>query len=159
MPIGPPIRLLLFLSGFGLASGALAQGEVFPDPAKTYEGFKPHQLAFQVPTDGVARADFKSAPFYAIILKTAKPCSVTEPERLKAQAHFPGNKVFTTRFECEGEVEENITYTNVNPKFGFLAVYAGSTLAQARQFLSSVEATGQFPGANIRRMEVVLVYP
>ena len=34
-----------------------------------------------------------------------------------------------------------------------MAVYAGTTLAQAKRFLNAVKATtGKFPGANIRPM-------
>jgi hypothetical protein len=40
-----------------------------------------------------------------------------------------------------------------------IAAYAGSTLPQAEQFLQTVKAAGRFPGANLRRMQAVLVYP
>ena len=56
-------------------------------------------------------------------------------------------------------MEEFIRYTNVNDKFGFLAVHAGATLNEANKRLAEVKATGRFPGANIRRMQAVLVYP
>lgn len=134
-------------------------GKVHGDPAKPYPGFKPHELSFVTPTDGVARPEFRSEPFYAIILKTVPACRVTEEERLAVQALLPGQKVFSTRFGCDDSPEENITYTNVNAKVGFLAVYAGTTPAQAGQLLAKVKTTGRFPGANIRRMQVVLVYP
>ena len=62
------------------ASSALAQaGKIHPDPAKPRPGFKPHQISFETPQDGVARDEFRSAPFYAVILKTAARCSVKEP--------------------------------------------------------------------------------
>ena len=32
------------------------------------------------------------------------------------------------RFQCDDDIEENISYTNVNDKYAFLAVYAGATL-------------------------------
>ena len=62
------------------------------------------------------------------------------------------------RFECD-DMEEFIRYTNVNDKFGFLAVHAGATLNEANKRLAEVKATNRFPGANIRRMQAVLVYP
>jgi hypothetical protein len=62
------------------------------------------------------------------------------------------------RFQCEDSIEENISYTNVDAKFGFLAVHAGTTLEEARKRLAEVNATGQFPGANIRKMQAKLAY-
>ena len=151
--------VILMSVAFSIPSGVQAQGEVYPNPTKPYPGFKPHELSFHLTNNGIGRDEYRSTPFYAIILRTTEPCSVTEEERLKTQALLPNNKVFSTRFGCEDNIEENITYTNANPKFGFIAVYAGATLSQAKQFLTIIGATGQFPGANIRKMQVVLVYP
>jgi uncharacterized protein len=137
---------------------APADGRPLGDPTRAPAGFKPHQLAFATPKDGVARAQFRSTPFYAVILKTLARCAANEPERLSVQALFPANKVFSTRFGCD-EPEENITYTNVDANFGFLAVFGGPTEADAREVLRKVQAAGGFPGANVRRMQAVLVYP
>jgi hypothetical protein len=120
---------------------------------------KPHELCFERPRDGVARAEYLSESFYAVILKTTEPCMITEEERLQAQALFPRSKVFSMRFQCSDNFEENITYTNVDAKFGFIAVYAGTTLEEAKKRLAEVNATGRFPGANIRKMQAKLVYP
>jgi hypothetical protein len=144
---------------FGGSEVIDTQGKVYPDPAKPYPRFKSHELSFKTSNDGVARAEYRSEPFYAIILKTVGRCSVSEEERLKVQTLFLKNKVFSNRFECDDNPEENVTYTNVNTRFDFIAVYAGSTLSQAKQLLAEVEATGQFPRANIRKMQVVRVYP
>lgn len=149
------VAAALLLSGVAWAD---TQGRVLPDPAKACDTFKSHQLCFETPKDGIARAEYRSKPFYAVILKTAERCSIAEEERLRIQALFPRSKVFSTRFECDDE-EEFISYTNVNDKFGFLAVYAGATLAEAKKRLAEVNATGQFSGANIRKMQVVLVSP
>src|ERR1043165_3180608 len=100
-----------------------AQAQVCPDPAKPCAGFKENDLSFVLPKDGVARDEVRSPPFWAVILRTADPCTIQDKERAAAQALFPRNKVFHTRFECDGDVENNVTYTNVNAKFGFLAVY------------------------------------
>jgi hypothetical protein len=94
-----------------------------------------------------------------VILKTTERCVVTEAERLQAQAQFPASKVFSMRFNCDDDVEENVSYTNVNDKFGFLAVYAGRTLKEAKARLEQVKAAGRFPGANIRKMQARFVYP
>jgi hypothetical protein len=154
-------RLVLgiILSLAGIAS-ADTQGKIQPDPAGPCEAqFKPHELCFETPKDEVARAEYLSESFYAIILKTAERCTITEEERLEVQALFPQSKVFSMRFACDDDVEENIGYTNVNDEFGFLAVYAGKTLKAAKARLAAVNAAGQFPGANIRKMQAKLVYP
>lgn len=140
-------------------AAAPAGGRVLGDPAQVPEGFQPHQLAFATPRDGVARAEYRSAPFYAVILKTATRCRVTEAERRAVQGLFASNKVFSTRFGCDDAFEDAITYTNVDPDWGFLAVHAGPTEADGRRLLQAVQATGRFPGANVRRMQAVLVYP
>ena len=131
-----------------------AQGKVNPDPK-----LQGHDISFELPHDEIARGEYRSEPFYAILLKTTRPCSVTEPERLAVQALLPENKVFSTRFYCNEDIEENITYTNIDPKFGFIAVFAGFTRPQAEKLLATVRAMSKFPGANIRRIEAVLVYP
>jgi hypothetical protein len=92
--------------------------------------------------------------FYAIILKTVKSpdddCKifVPEKERLAAQALFPDHKVFSSRCTEPGE----LYYTNTSANAHFMAVYAGTTLAEANRTLATVQATGKFAGANIRRM-------
>jgi len=150
----PALALLL-----GTSVAVAAQAQVCGDPAKPCAGFKENDLSFALPKDGVARAEAKSPPFYAVILRTAKSCSIQEKERREVQALFPRNKVFHTRFECDGEVENNVTYTNFNDKFAFLAVYAGEDRAAAEAFLGQVKGMGRFTGANLRRMQVVFVSP
>jgi hypothetical protein len=148
---------------FSLASTASADtpGKVRPDPADSCsdQGFKPHELCFETPKDEIARAEYLSEPFYAVILKTTEPCTITEDERLQVQGLFPRAKVFSMRFYCDENIEENISYTNVNDKFGFLAVHAGRTMKEANARLEEVKATGQFQGANIRRMQARFVFP
>jgi hypothetical protein len=59
----------------------------------------------------------------------------------------------------DADPEDTISYTNVNPKVGLIAVYAGASLEQAQELLAAVKQTGRFPGANPRRMQAVLGYP
>ncbi len=63
------------------------------------------------------------------------------------------------RFNCDDDVEENITYSNVNPDFSFIAVYAGDEKASANAFFEQEKLGQKFPGANIRRMQAILVFP
>ena len=149
-----------FVLAAALAGGAApAAAQVCTSPAKPCPGFKENDLSFRLPKDGVARADSRSPSFFAVILRSADRCSIKEPERRAAQALFPRNKVFYTRFECDGNPENNVTYTNVGDKVAFIAVYAGAERTKAQAFLEEIQSMGKFPGANLRRMEVVFVSP
>ena len=118
---------------------------------KTTATFKPNDLPFRLPANSVI---FDTELFYAIVLKSVPAdegdCNVFVPEaeRLETQALFPDRKVFTSR--CADI--ENLFYTNVNPKFRIMAVYGGSTLAEAKGVLEAVKATEKFPAAYLRRM-------
>ncbi len=129
------------------------------DPANPCPGFKEHDLSFPLPADGVARPQAQSTQFYAVILLSAERCTITENRRKEVQNLFPRQKVFSMRFQCGDNVENNVTYTNVNDKLGFLAVYAGLDKAQADAFLAQVRAMGRFAGANLRRTQVLYLYP
>jgi hypothetical protein len=118
---------------------------------KTIATFKPNDLPFRLPANSVI---FDTELFYAIVLKSVpadeEDCNVFVPEeeRLQTQALFPDRKVFTSR--CADI--ENLFYTNVNPKFRIMAVYGGTTLAEAKRVLEAVKATGKFTAAYLRRM-------
>ena len=118
---------------------------------KTTATFSPNDLPFRVPANSVI---FDTELFYGVILKsvatTEVDCNVFVPEneRLEAQAMFPDRKVFSSR--CADI--ENLFYTNVNPNYRIMAVYAGTTLADARATLARVKGTGKFPTAYIKRM-------
>jgi hypothetical protein len=150
---------LLIAALAGAAHAQAPQPRVCPDPAKPCAGFKDNDLSFPLPDGGRARAEARSAPFFAVILKTAERCKLEPGQARQVQRLFPRNKVFYTRFECDDDPENNVSYTSSNPKLGFLAVYAGEERAAAQEFLDQVDALGLFPGANLRRMQAVVVYP
>jgi len=138
----------------------VTQGKVCPDPEHPCGEFKPYELSFDIKKKfDFDRAQDRSAPFFAVILKSGPLCGIPEPERLEAQKLFPGRKVFVHQHQCQGFADA-VTYTNVKPGTGFLAVYAGETEAQARQLLAEVKAKAdaRFKGANVRRMQVVKTY-
>lgn len=118
---------------------------------KTSVTFQPHDLPFRVPANAVI---LDTELFYVVLLKSmpAKDDScdvfIPETERLAAQALFPDRKVFSSRCVEPGE----LFYTNVSENQRMMAVYAGSTLAEAKRVLAAVKATGKFPGANLRRI-------
>ena len=122
---------------------------------KSLRTFEPFELQFRIP-DGAVIWD--TDLFYAVMLKSVKApvdsCDVFVPEseRLAAQTLFPHNKVFASRcFEPGG-----ISYTNTSARAQFMAVYAGTTLANANRMLAEVRATGKFPGASIRRIRATV---
>jgi hypothetical protein len=115
--------------------------------------FQPYQLPFRIPQNAVI---WESENFYAVILKSVRDESkggncdifVPEVEREAAQALFPRNKVFASRCFEPGD----LFYTGVAEDTQFMAVYAGRTRAEGQAMLAKVKATGQFPGANLRRL-------
>jgi len=127
---------------------------------KTSVTFHPNDLPFQVPKNVVIQ---DTELFYAIILKSVSipgdSCDVfiPESERLAAQALFPDRKVFSSRcidpenlFYLDETVKTRIK--NMSETHRIIALYAGTTLADAKRVLETVKATGKFPGANIRRL-------
>jgi hypothetical protein len=132
--------------------------------------FDPQNLPFRVTGNLEMWGEYKSKPFYAIILKSKKAfwdespmvegeCEkgfFTEEERLQGQKLFPQNKVFASDLGCYAS--NQLYYTNSNKDFNFLAVYAGNNITEANSFLKQVKSVGKFPGANIRRMQVILCY-
>jgi len=122
---------------------------------RTVIEFKPYDLPFQMPSNAVI---YDTELFYAIILQSVKApndeCEIfiSERDRETAQALFPDHKVFSSR--CFESVE--VGYSNTSNNAHFMAVYGGMTLAEANRMLTSVRATGTFPGANIRRMRAMI---
>ena len=120
-------------------------------PCKTSIKFEPFALPFRVPENGVI---IDTETFYAVILKSIKgdqsDCNIfiPETERLAAQALFPDHKVFTSR--CN-DIETEF-FSNTNPNSRFMAVFAGTTLAEANRMLAAVKATKNFSAAKLRRM-------
>lgn len=117
--------------------------------------FEAYDLPFQLPESAVI---YDTELFYAVILKSVSVppdnCDtfVPESERLAAQALFPDHKVFTSRCAEPG----HLSYSNTSSKAQFMALYAGTTQAEANRMLAAVQATGNFPGANLRRMRAVM---
>jgi hypothetical protein len=129
-------------------------GAICGDPTKACkdrEGFQASDVPFSTPRHAVI---FDSVPFYVIVLKSVKLGNFSgcekifpEPERLSIQELFPHNKVFASRCSEPGEN----SYSGMEDNTGFVAVYAGMTLTEAKAFLKKVQATGQFPGIRVRR--------
>jgi len=127
-------------------------------PCKTAINFKAYDLPFQLPENAII---YETDLFYAVILKSVKTneteecVHVSEEERLEFQKLIPDKKVFASRVSCP---EELVFYSNVSQDVNFLAVYAGANQVQAKATLMRVKATGKYPQAYIRRMQVVLEF-
>ena len=137
---------------------AAAAAAVCGDPAKPCPGFREHDLSFARSPVAMARDEERSEPFFAVILVSGNRCAIPEAERRRIQSLFPSRKVFSMRFECDGDVENNVTYTNVDARRGFVAVYGGTTREQGEKALAGARAKG-FKDANLRRMQAVFVHP
>lgn len=117
--------------------------------------FQAHEIPFELYASKNT-VIVESEPFYAIILKTVRltpkvNCenAISEKERLEIQKLFPDHKVFALKCSEAGD----LYYTNFTNYVNFIAVYAGKTLTEARNFLKTVQATGKFKGANIRKTQ------
>lgn len=133
--------------------------EVCSDPDRPCAGFRANDLSFdRTAHDGKPGAEERSAPFFAVILRSAPKCAMGEAERRAAQAFFPRKKVFVMRFECDDDLENNVFYTGVASEQSFMAVYAGKFRSAAEETLAVAKLAG-FADANIRRMQVVFVHP
>jgi len=124
-------------------------------PCKTSITFEPYALPFRVPENAVI---VDTELFFAVILRSMKgdesDCNIfiPESERLQTQPLFPDHKVFTSR--CN-DIDTEF-FTNVNRNSRIMAVYAGTTLAEANRMLAAVRTTKKFPAANLRRMRTGL---
>jgi hypothetical protein len=137
------------------ASGRPQAARICPDPTlpcRTSVTFEPYQLPFRIPENAVI---WETEQFYAVILKSVRADDVSdcesfvpEAERLAAQDLFPRRKVFASRCFEPGD----LYYTGTAENQRFMAVYAGLTRAEAQRTLALVRATGQYAGANLRRM-------
>jgi hypothetical protein len=141
-----------------LALALVVAAETCPDPASPCPGFREHDLSFMRETGGAARAEERSAPFFAVILVSGKACAIPEKERARIQKLFPKRKVFSSRFECDGDVENNVKYTNTSDEASFVAVHGSGSRAEADKVAAEARAKG-FADANVREMQVVLVHP
>jgi hypothetical protein len=162
------ILLLSWAIAIHAETGIQTGQRVCPNPAAPCRPdsyvFQPYELSVNLPKELAWMTAHYSLPFYAILLRSVKAIPAEDPtnecggyiseqERLKVQAKFPQRKVFASRNGCFGP--GMVWYTNVNPKFNFLAIYGGETFEEAQQLLKQVREKG-FHDATIRKMQVVV---
>jgi hypothetical protein len=152
--------VIVLCSSDSSAQRRAAVGRVCGDPTeacKTREDFQAFEIPFEY---GKGMAISQSEMFYAVILKSVKlkadesdcETAIPESDRLEMQKLFPRNMVFVMRCWEAGQA----SYTNVADRVSFLGVYAGKTLADANSFLAKVKAAGNFKGAAVRRMRILI---
>jgi hypothetical protein len=152
----------------GARATGLPCGEPSADCSSDYLRFEPQDLGFALPAVWPEAGIATSQTFYAVLVRSvpltaAASASVragsgcaahpSEEARLELQAQIPDRKVFVSREGCQAGPLE-VSYTNVNPSYNFLAVYAGTTEEEAERTLARVKRLQGFADAALRRMEV-----
>ena len=143
---------------------------VCPDPAQPCKGnkdigFDEWSITFRLPAKVQPNKTYRSAPFYAIIVKILQnadedPCDggdyveSLEAERKSLQKEFPDRKVFAsyscpnmgaTGYDFPGSSDSEKTLVD-----NFIAVYAGSTKEEAEKLLPRLKA--KYPAAQVKPM-------
>lgn len=135
--------------------GNTGGNEVCPDPAAPCKtaarGFANYEMPFRLPAKLKPNVTYKSARFYAVILKTydeidcdADDMSASvEKERRGFQTEFRGRKVFAS-YDCPDMDALGYDFPGMQDASGklligtFVAVYAGKSESEAKDFLAYV---------------------
>jgi hypothetical protein len=173
-------KLFVSLLCLGLLFGIFADGqthratampktsdEVCPDPQKPChhreKKFDVWELSFHLPAKIKPNVTYKSAAFYAVIIKKYEGgCeefdfnSKIEAERKRLQKFYPARKVFAD-YSCPNMDAVGYDFAGKTDKSGdtilymdYIAVYAGKTLTEANNLLE--ELRGRFPKAEVKKM-------
>ncbi len=125
--------------------------------------FADWELSFRLPTKIVANRAYKSAPFYAVILKKYEEgcgeLDVNEPveqERQRIQKLFPSRKVFA-EFSCPNMDAVNYDFPGKMSADGerflymdYIAVYAGVEEIEGKEIFDLLKK--DYPQAQLKRM-------
>lgn len=126
--------------------------------------FAAYELPFRLPRQLKANVEYRSVPFYAVVIRRQRDPACdggeytksVEQFRARAQRLFPERKVFADQ-QCPdmgavSYVPEKETDTSSKPVEAFVAVYAGLTEREAKAVQK--KARKQFTGTVLRRMRV-----
>ena len=142
---------------------------VCPDPAKPChhkeKRFDDWELSFKMPAKLPPNKTVKSAPFYAVILKTypmGEDCDggefieAAEADRKREQANQLQRKVFAS-YECPNMGAVNYDFLGRWREDGetiqvgnFIALYAGTTRTEGEQALRLIK--NEYPKAQLKQM-------
>ncbi len=151
---------------FAYDATAQAPLKVCADPSAPCKSpnkeFAQYELSFQLPKRLRPNVGYKSAPFWAVLLKSrsADPdadcdegefSSKLENERKKVQSMFPDRKVFADQ-QCPDMGAVSYTISGKNNVNTFVAVYGGATRAEAETLLLKLKS--KYPGALVKSMQV-----
>jgi hypothetical protein len=145
---------------------------VCPDPAKPchhkQKRFDDWELSFKMPAKLPPNKSVKSAPFYAVILKTypmGEDCDggefieAAEADRKREQANQLQRKVFAS-YECPNMGAVNYDFPGrLDAKKesivigNFIALYAGTTKAEGEEALRFLKS--EYPQAQLKQMTAV----
>jgi hypothetical protein len=158
----------------GAATGASASKsrgfEVCPDPKTPCHSrtrrFAAYELPFRLPVSLKPKQEYKSEPFYGVIIKTyeSEDCDADdhtasiERERIAVQKTYPRRKVFASyscpnmdalSYDFPGLMDASRERVLINT---FIAVYAGRTSQEAEEFLVYLQTI--YPQAMLKGMTV-----
>ena len=160
--------LLVLFSLTAFSTGAQTAAKVCPNPAapckSKHREFYSYDLSFTLPTRIKGNVDYKSAPFFAVMLKENIKVSENEEcdggefhkrveaDRKKIQTGFPDKKVFAS-YQCPdiGALSYVVNGQPLNDNF--IALYAGETQAEADLTLLFVRS--KYPKATLKKMQVI----
>jgi hypothetical protein len=161
-------NLIIILSLSFNTTSAQTPLKVCPNPSapckSKHREFYPYDLSFTLPAKIKGNVDYKSAPFFAIMLKENIKVSESEEcdggefhkrieaDRKKIQAAFPDKKVFAS-YQCPdmGALTYMVNGQPLNDNF--IALYAGETQAEAD--LTMLFAKSKYPKALVKKMQVI----
>lgn len=164
----PIASLFLSISASSFTGIAQTPLKVCPNPAapckSKHREFYPYDLSFNLPAKIKVNTDYKSAPFFAVMLKENIQVSANEEcdggefhkrvenERKKIQAIFPDKKVFAS-YQCPDMGALSYTVNGKEANDNFIALYAGETQEEANQalFLAQIK----YPKATLKKMQVI----
>jgi hypothetical protein len=146
---------------------AQAQLKVCANPAAPCQSrvkeFAPYELSFELPKRLKTNVDYKSAPFFAVILKNkagdpdtdcdqGEYSSRLERERKQLQARFPDRKVFADH-QCPDMGAVSYIIDGKRNTSTLLAIYGGNTREESELVLAKIKSG--YRGAVVRRVQVV----
>jgi hypothetical protein len=162
------LQLILFLCLPSISIDAQTPLKVCANPTapckSKHREFYPYDLSFTLPAKIKANVDYKSASFFAIMLKENIKVSESEEcdggefhkrveaDRKKIQTSFPDKKVFAS-YQCPDMGALSYTVNGQPLNDNFIALYAGETQAEAD--LTMLFAKSKYPKATLKKMQVI----
>ena len=130
---------------------------------RSYKTFAPYELGLHLPSTIKPNRDYKSMPFYGVVLKVASVgveqicdggefSTQWEKERKRVQGWFSQRKVFANH-QCPDMAAVSYIVDGRNNNLAFIAVYGGATSKEASLVLAKMKRI--YKGARLQRMQVV----